>query len=331
MCANTAFSASNPFAANDGAGGDRDTAIAPKSTPQTRVMPVDKTKPKTSTKTKDVPGKTVKPDVVTPRDEDDTRGRDKYFRINSEGYLIIGNNTYRLRGITGTLMVGGLCTITVSGDVSRRFNGRWSGSPDKPAITITSGNIGARVDGRGSATISGLNASFIGFAGSVGNDYYRVKMPVGPGEGGYWLNGKWQDNRDGSQELSNPPDRPVNEGAVVVPADYWTGACKGSLEAYATDYYSVLSDFILDARLSDRVSLTISNRRTGDRWTIWGIFRSRAGNTWELEPYLLNNTTIDSGRWWIEFTAFRRKVGRMEITGDTSRGAFRVGLQQTTR
>lgn len=330
-CTNGAYAGNDPFSTKEGTGSSIESpAIKPGIKPSVSVITGGKTKPKTGSSVKISPKKSTVPNVVLP-DDDDNKSiqRDRNFRMNTEGYLIIGNNTYRLRSITGTLMVGGLCSISVSGDISRSFNGRWTGTVEKPTLVITSSDIGSSVDGRGSATVSGLNASFVGFSGRVGNDFYRVKMPAPAGEGGSWLNGKWQDNRDGSVELSNPPDKPVSDGAVIVPASYWTGACTGSFEAYSTDFISNVDDFILDARSSSRVSLTLSNRRTGDRWSIWGTIRSRSGNTWELEPYLVNSTTVSSGRWWIEFTAFRRKVSRMEITGDTSRGGFRAVMQQT--
>ncbi len=254
--------------------------------------------------------------------------QDRSFHMNSEGYLIIGNNTYRLRSISGRLMAGGLCTISVKGDISRNFNGRWTGTQEKPVITITSGDINSVVDGKGSMVVVGLTASFIGFTGRVGNDFYRVKMPVGPGEGGYWLNGKWQDNRDGSTELPNPPDKPVSGGTVVTPSNYWTGACNGRFEAPETNYFSQIDEYYLDARTTDRVSIMINNLSTGDRWTIWGIVRLRKGNMWELDPYLVNNIPIKNGRWVVTFSAFRRRVVKIDITGDTNRGGFRAVLQQ---
>ncbi len=267
---------------------------------------------------------------VSDADDDRRPLRDRNFHMNSEGYLIIGNNTYRLRSISGRLMAGGLCNITVKGDITRNFKGRWTGTQEKPVITITSGDISSVVDGRGTMVVIGLTASFVGFSGRVGNDFYRVKMPVGPGEGGYWLDGKWQDNRDGSSELSNPPDKPVNNGTVITPTSIWSGDCQGSFEAPDVNYYSPIDQFTLDSRLGDRVSLKIKNRNTGDNWIIWGTIILQKGNTWELEPYLVNNIPVRRGRLTIDFSAFRRRVAEIEIAGDTNRGRFRVLMRPTS-
>ncbi|MHB1459697.1 MAG: hypothetical protein ACYC1M_00230 [Armatimonadota bacterium] len=314
----------NPFASKD----SDDTSSSAKVNDSESTTPsvTPSVKPLTDVTKK---SKSKKPSSDAPSPDDDKRPlRDRSFHMNSEGYLIIGNNTYRLRSISGKLMAGGLCTFTVQGDITRNFNGRWTGTQEKPVVTITSGNIGTAVDGRGSMVVIGLTASFIGFSGRVGNDFYRVKMPVGPGEGGYWLNGKWQDNRDGSSELPNPPDKPVNGGTVVTPSNYWTGGCNGRFEAPETNYFSQIDEYRLDARTTDRVSLTINNLSTGDRWTIWGIVRLRKGDIWELDPYLVNNTQIMNGRWVINFSAFRRRVVKIDITGDTNRGGFRAVMQQ---
>ena len=45
---------------------------------------------------------------------------------------------------------------------------------------------------------------------------------------------------------------------------------------------------------------------------------------------MINNIPVDGGRWWVEFAPFRRTVARLDVSGDTDRGGFRIFLQQIT-